>query len=259
MHAALLYTFDRVEDPDRLPSDLAGGLPAADVSGTSYLDGRTIYDGTLAGRIESETQVPVVSEDGIAEAEQKREERVMADIYADLETGWAGVGSSTGERLLTDYLATHANVRPEKATIDLETVAGALPDDADINGVVYSQTLEDHGRDAAGAEWHNAVQGIPSEGLSALSVSYTWDGMLVDGMLAASGYVAVYRDWTTDAFGRWVADVIEPHLVPEREADAQQTLPDACDDCGRRSADIREYGGAALCPVCADKRDEEVA
>lgn len=254
MHAALLYTLNG--DGDRLSSDLAGGLPAADVSGTSYLDGRTIYDGTLAGRVAEDVPSPVVSENGIAEATKEREREVLADIYADPETGWAGVASSDGEELLLSYLRTHG-LRAESAVIDLDAVAKALPDEADHKGIIYSQSFEEHGRDAAGAEWHNAAQALPSEGLSALAVEYDWDGIRVDGMIAASGYVAIYPDWTTDTFGRWVADQIEPHLTPEREADAQETLPEACEDCGRRSVDIRERHGAALCPVCADKRDEE--
>jgi len=258
MHAALLYVFDGVADPDRLPSDLSGDLPAADISGTAYLDGRTIYDGTLAGWFPEEYPVPQVTEEGITEGSKETERKVAADIYADLEAGWAGVDSSDGERLLADYLATHTTVRPEPAVLDLATLAEELPDGADVNGVVYSQSVEEgHARDAAGAEWHDAVRGVPAEGVAALSVSYTWGGLLVDAMLAASGYVACYRDWTVDQFGRWIAGEIDPYLAAEREGDTQTSLSDACVDCGRSSEDLRRRDSGPLCPVCRDKRDEE--
>jgi len=262
MHAALLYTL--TGDGDRLASDLAGGLPAADVSGTSYLDGRTIYDGTLAGRIAEETPSAVVNEDGIAEATTEREREVLADIYADPEGGWAGVDSADGEELLLGYLRTHG-LRAEPAVLDLDAVASALPEDADHKGIVYSQSVDEgHAQDRAGAKWHDdASTGlIPAEGVAGLSISYLWDGIHVDAVLYASGYIAVYKNWTTDQFARWVAEEITPFLQIEREAELQRELPsdDACADCGRESDDLATHAEApvegVLCPVCRDKYDE---
>lgn len=262
MQAAILYSLRGDPSVDELPEDLDGGLPAATASRTEYLDGRVIHDGTLAGRIDEDVRVPVVTDEAIVTETETRPRAVKTEYVADLDGGWAGVDSSDGERLLADYLSARAGVIPEAVELDLEGFAESLPDDVETNGIVYSQSIDEgHGRDAAGSLWKRDAKPhkIPTEGVSALAVTYTWDGMLVEAMLAASGYVAVYRHWGAETFARWVAAEIEPFLDVETETPSQQTLDtETCDDCGRESENLEPHGDEMLCPVCLNGRIEEV-
>ncbi|MFA1612084.1 hypothetical protein [Halobellus rubicundus] len=267
MHAALLYAFpepDTVDEPDELPSNFEG-LPAADIDATQYLDGRRIFDGALADEIEVEADVAVVGEDFITEERDQQPRRIKTDVYLDPHAGWVGCDSSDGEELLINYAQATLGQRPEPAVLDLEGFAERHADELDTQGIVYSQSVDEgHHRDAAGAHWHEdaSTDRIPTEGTAMLSVSYMWDGIHVDGALAASGYLAIYKDWTTATFARWVAEEITPHLAIEREEEIQKELTsgDACADCGRESDDLEPLEAAPiegpLCPVCRDKHDE---
>lgn len=268
MHATILYQFPEPQDidtPDELPSQFEE-LPAADIDGMQYLDDRTIFDGTLAGELEVEEDAVVLGEDFITTEREERPRRVATDVYLDPEAGWVGCDSSTGEALLVDYARATLGQRPEPAVVDLEAFAEARRDDLDTDGIVYSQSVDEgHRRDAAGAQWHDdaSTGQIPPEGVAGLSISYLWDGIHVDAVLYASGYLAVYKDWPADQFARWVAEEITPFLQTEREAEGglQTELPgDACVDCGRESDDLQRFEAAptegVLCPVCRDKHDE---
>jgi hypothetical protein len=263
MHAALLYAFpdpDAVDEPDELPSDFEG-FPAADVDATRYLDGRRIFDGTLAGELELDQEVAVLGEDFITTEREGRPRRIATDVYLDPHAGWAGCDSSTGEALLIDYARSTLGQRPEPAVVDLDGFAERRADELDTQGIVYSQSIDDgHHQNAAGAHWHEdaSTDRIPTEGTAMLSISYMWDGIHVDGALAASGYLAIYKDWTTATFARWVAEEITPHLAIEREEELQRelTAEDTCEDCGRETDDLETVAGEQLCVVCRDQRDE---
>jgi len=262
MHAAILYSLTGDPDVEELPELLGDGLPAATASRTQYLDGCVIHDGTLAGRIDEDVRVPVVADDRIVTETEEQPRRIQTDYYVDLNGGWAGVDSGDGKRLLSDYLVTRAGVVPEDVELDLEGFAERLGDNVETNGIVYSQSVEDgHGRDAAGSLWKRdaSPHKIPAEGVSVLSVRYTWDGTLVDAMLAASGYVAVYNDgWSAETFARWVATEVEPYLDADLGTDDQQTLgTPTCDDCGRETETLEPHGDEDLCVVCHDGRVEE--
>jgi hypothetical protein len=261
MHAALLSVIHGDASTDGLPDQLGGGLPAADIDATAYLDGRTIHHGTLAGHVTDEVTAPVVDEDGIGTVTEQRDRRALADVYADLEAGWAGAASGDGERLLAEYLAQHANVLLEGAVIDLGGFVDTLPDDVTTNGIAYSESIEegDH-RDAAGAEWHDAasLNVVDTETVSLLSLTYAWDGGPVDCVLAESGYVAVYGDWSAEQFARWVADAVEPHLAAESGGQTRLGTADVCERCERESDSVEPRpNGEDLCIVCWDGISED--
>lgn len=263
MHAAILtlLTGDPDLDTRDLPNRLEDGLPAATADTDAYLDGQRITSGTLAGNVTTNETVPVVAEESIYTEREETRETVVGEYYADLETGWAGVNSSDIQPLLTDYLASAAGVIPEDAALDLDAFAEALPDDVDTNGVVYSTSIDEgHVRDAAGSHWKRDAKPskIPAEGTSVLHVQYTWDGVLVDAMLAASGYVAVYKEWATSTFARWVADEITPYLY--YAGDDQATLStdsdaEECVECGS-TEDVQLLEGEPYCLVHRDAREE---
>ena len=258
MHSAILSLLDGEPDTDTLDSTL-DGFPAADMDATAYLDGRRIHHGTLAGRITKETRVPVIGDEAIWDAQEDVERRVYGDAYIDLTERWAGISTAKIDRLLEGYCLSQAGVTPVAAELDLQGFAEQLPDGVETNGIVYSQSIDEgHARDAAGADWHQdaSPEAIPNDGLSALAVRYTWDGSLVDAMLAASGYVAVYREWAPSTFARWVADEIVPYLSGEDD-EAQAILDRAsatCDRCGREPE--HELTDEGLCIVCDDAASE---
>lgn len=224
MQSAILKLLSDTPETDTLSENLGDGLPAATAESTHYLDDRVIHHGTVAGELVDEEPVPIVGDDGIHSEPQEVTRRASAEYHADLESGWAGATSGDGTRLLKSYLASEAGVLLEDADLHLEAFADALPEDANVSGIVYSQSIEDgHGRDRAGADWHEDASRdrIPAEGVSALAVDYHWDGQVVDAMLAASGYVAAYSDWSSSVFARWVADEVEPYLEPASDDQAE--------------------------------------
>ncbi|MUV59955.1 hypothetical protein [Halobacterium sp. CBA1126] len=264
MRSAILYQLTGNPDGE-LPNQLEGGLPAATAETTKYLDGREITAGTLAGYTTTKQDVPVVGEDFIATEREETKDPAIGDYHADLELGWAGITTQDIEPLLVDYIASHASVVPEDAELNLDAFAERLPDDVDTNGVVYSTSVDDgHDRDAAGSHWQRDAtpSKIPVEGTSVLHVRYTWDGVLVDAMLAQSGYVAVYKDWTAETFARWIAAEVEPYLSLAAR-DEQATLDDAgdepevCENCGREpDRGLKEASdGRMVCLVCKDDID----
>lgn len=252
MHAALLHTL--TGDPDGpLDSSLGSGLPAADVESTAYLDGQTIYDGTLAGEIAEETEVPVVTGDAITTTREERTRRVATTFYADLDTGWAGVDSGDGIPLLESYLRS-AGARVEDTECRLDAWAERLEtdDEADVWGVVHSHSIENgHREDAAAARYHAEVgSSLPTTGKTVVGFEYPWSGALARGVVTASGYVAIYRDWPTEQFAKWVSEEIAEYL--QIETDDQQSLTGpTCEGCGRESQTIED----SLCVVCRDAEE----
>lgn len=251
MHAAILQRY--TGDPDgELESNMGDGFPAADVERTQYLDGAEIYHGRLAARITEEQRVPVPGSDVIAMEPDNVERRVATDIYADFDQEWVGASTSDGGRILADYLLGEVGVVTEDSLLRVEAWTHRLEqdDDASAWAASFSQTTEDgYERDAAGAHYHDEVGPIP-RGLSAVGFEYRWDGTALRGMLAASGFVTLYTEVSTDVFARWVADEITPYLEVDRD---QQTLGPECERCGRESNHLKDD----LCVVCYDKINEE--
>lgn len=265
MHAAILQVLTGDSDTDDLPSDLGGGLPAADISRTAYLDGRHIHHGTLAGRVKTTDRVPLVTDETITTEQVTGHEQVLTDVIIDLGGGWAGASTGAGGEVLEGYLSSEAGVIPEPASIDIDAWVERLErrDDAHVWGVSYSQSIEDgHREDRAGAQSHEDVKthSMPVEGKSSVGFRYRWDGIRVEGMIAASGYVAVYNDWPAETYARFIAEEVVEKLSVE--VDAQQALPDdedtsaedsPCVECDRQT-DTNDDG---LCVVCQSRREEE--
>ena len=272
MYAAILHAVaggDVADGNATLDSDL-DRRPYADLSATEYLDGHTVYDGTLAGYVP--TEQPKFYTDADTEhpslhvETDEAEVPITTDVVADLEAGWAGVDAGDGADLLETILLGQLSAIPERTELDLEAIAGTLPDDAVVKGVVTSEdTDDDDDRDAAAALWHDEApkrHSIPERGLTQLSIRYRWDGYPIHGTLAASGYVAVYSDIPIEAFARWVTEIVWPHSVhADGTVEGQTELGDQeCADCGRESEDLRAHAtapiGGALCPVCRDQYSE---
>lgn len=250
MHAVILQRYTGDVDGD-LSSVLGDGFPAADVESTQYLDGRTIHHGQLAAEVTDEERVPSPGSDGIQMVQEDVTRRVVTDFYADFDTEWVGAATGDGSRILADYLLGEVGIVTEDSKLRGAAWAKRLEqqDDAHAWAASFSQSIEDgHGRNAAGAHYHDEVGPIP-RGLSAVGFEYYWDGTPLRGMLASSGYVALYTDVGNDTFARWIADEIEPYLEVDR---GQETLGPECERCGRDSDQLQD----GLCVVCHDRIEE---
>jgi hypothetical protein len=274
MHAAILHDLggDPTVGPDSdgtLTSELEQ-RPYADIEATEYLDGRTVYSGTLAGYVPDDQPnfyTDADTENRSLHVDTEDTERpVVTEFVADLEAGWTGVDASAGADLLETVLLAQVSCIPERTELNLVGIAETLPTDAIVEGVVTSEDEDEDGRDAAAALWGDeaprSAGGIPESGLSQIAIRYRWDGHRIHGTVSASGYVALYSDVGSDVFARWVSEVIWPHSVhQDGTVEAQTELPaDACTDCGRESDDLERHAEApvdgVLCPVCRDQYDE---
>ena len=219
--------------------------PYVDIEATQYLDGHTVYEGTLAGYVADEQ--PTFHTDADPEARslttdtEDVETPVVAEMIADLEAGWCGVDTSDGAELLQTVLLSQVSCIPEATELDLAAVVEGLPADTLVNGVVTSEdTDEGDARDAASAQWHDeaprSANGIPTRGLSQVSIAYRWDGHSIDATLAASGYVAVYNDKPPEVVARWISEVVWPHAAHGEDVDGQADLSDEPGHPGGESA-----------------------
>jgi len=280
MQAAILYKLEGEPNTGELESRMTGEFPAIDVDGTQYLDGQTLYHGEAAGRVIEDRKVPAPTKKAILEETIETTQKVQTDWYADLEDGWVGISSSDGEFLFDWFVGTEGVV-PQDALIRLDAWAEALErrDDASVWAVSYSQSEEDgHDSNRAGAQYHDdvATHNMPVEGKSAVGFTYDWNGGYVRGMVAASGYVAVYNVTQADVFARWVGEEILPYLVIDR-GDDQKSLEEIkekreadedeqddgdgevteCDNCPQKSESVRktvlDSGDVVkLCVTCRD-------
>lgn len=215
--------------------DAAGGLssaldrrPYAEVEATQYLDGRTVYHGTIAGTVlGEEPNFYVDAGDESPSLHTETEETphpVVTDILVDLDTGWAGVDSSDGAELIEPVLIEQTGAIPERTEIKLNAIVETLPSNAIIDGVVTSEDTDDGDpRDAAAARWHDeaprSATAVPNRGLSQVNVSYHWDGRPIQASLAASGYVALYSDVPEETAARWISEVVWPNTVHGADAE----------------------------------------
>jgi hypothetical protein len=245
-----------------LETDTSQNIPAIVVEETRYLDGVSIYHGTAAGRVKtSRSHVYVDSDnDRISTECEEIMREVATDFYADFNAGWVGVDTSDGD-FLWQMLGPLAGAVIQRAELNLDRFAENYErrDDAECWQIGHSLD------DSAGVAYHDeaSIQTAPVHGLSQLGFEYWWDGQVVRGTVAASGYVAVYSNMSVEEFGRWIRDEILPYAaLPE---DDQQELTDTtddveeCEECGKEDPDrgLHSVDGRELCIVCADAEEEE--
>ena len=182
-----------------------------------------LVTGAAAGSVSKERRVPLVGEDYITTEREERTEEVYTEFLADLSGGWVTIDSSDGE-FLWDFLALKHKVEIERAEIDLN----ALTDEVrswESASVWQAQTDwgdVDAGSGGVTISYHNDAS-WPSDGeVGQLGFKGLWDGVKLRGIVAQSGYVALFDDATDEIAGQFVADVLLPHCsIPD---DAQATL-----------------------------------
>lgn len=228
MQATLLYQLTGEPDSTEIESRLDDGLPAIDANATRYLDGRTLHHGEAAAQVETEVSTPTVTDEGIFHEREPMPRYRSCEWFVDFEKEWAGISTSDGEFFFDLLVQTHGVVG-EEMDIGLEAWVRDFVEwpDAHCWGLSYSEGSEEV-TVRAGADFHEdaSLRSLrkQAEEVSAVGFSYTWDGARTRGIICESGYVAVYKDWTPEQFGRWVASDVLPYTVYDATAVDQTTL-----------------------------------
>lgn len=235
MHDVIIGVIDNagvVTDP--VLEDVYTGRYALSVEATEYLDGETMYFGTAAGYIETQTtHVTVLEEEEdiiIDEESETVDTQVTTDVYADPAAGFVGVSTSDGE-FLFEELELDRGWHIYRPRVDLDAFVRHVDRH---NGRVwgYATSSEDHEDDIAGdsnINWHASASIEDArrvDDLVQVAFAYKYGSGYVRGVVAESGYVAMYRDWPAEKFGRWLRDHVLPYAGIEAPSggEEQQTL-----------------------------------
>jgi hypothetical protein len=178
--------------------------PAIDATAYEGLDGGAIYAGTAAAELDRERPSVYVTESGIHTEDVETElltETVVTEWIGDLSTdggtGWLGVDSSDGDWLF-EALGGAKGVEILRGRIDVDAFGEYLDDypTASAWNVTQSREFDQDGdSEEATIDYHDAahlgdVQNAAET--SMLGFRYHWGDRYVRGVIAASGYVAVF-------------------------------------------------------------------
>ncbi|MFC5135523.1 MULTISPECIES: hypothetical protein [Haloferacaceae] len=178
--------------------------PAIDATAYEGLDGGAIYAGTAAAELDRERPAVYVTDSGIhtedVESELITETVVtewIGDLSTDDDTGWLGVDSSDGDWLF-EALGGAKGVEILRSRIDVDAFGAYVADypTADAWNVTQSREFDQDGdSEEATIDYHDAAQlgdVRNAADTSMLGFRYHWGDRYVRGVVAASGYVAVF-------------------------------------------------------------------
>lgn len=242
-----------------------GRFPALEVSTTQdSFDDRPIQAGTVAGRVNEQTQSVFVSEDQtgdkrIVTERDERQETVATDWVADVTgTGLLVIESVQGPGEFDfplDLFAARTGRTPERLDIDVEALHMAWSDD-DVLGDVWMRGAD--GGDGASIDYH---QQASADEPATIGFGFTrpWNGTVMEGVVYESGYVAVYNESRPAPFVRFLTEELLNYVEVPDEGAAQATLDESgddpvCEECGRETDTVDETG---LCVMCRDKVEED--
>jgi hypothetical protein len=192
------------------------GLEAETVT---YLNGSAaITVGTAATEV-TEDVTDVEFGDGFVENGTKTIHRGAAtDFIADMRAGFVTIDSSDAE-WLWKRIGIRAGATIARAEIRLDQLIEAIDD---TGGAEYWHMCHD---DGAGAQmtYHDHADPDAAGHVAQIGFEHMYDGELMYGVAAASGYVALFDDHQPELVGRWLRDLVIPNARPEPEDDTQQT------------------------------------
>ena len=237
MRATILaLTRDDIADPAVESRVENATYPAIDATAYERLDGTTVYAGDAAAKITRERDAIYVTEtDIIVEpGEEEYDETVVCEWIADLSAGWVGVDTSDGDWLF-EALAGAKGTLIERAEIDVDGFAAYVSDypTADAWNVTQSRRLDPDGdAEESVIAYHDAAHLADTSGsrdTTMLGFEYNWNEGYTRGVVAESGYVALYdggdRPGTYAAFIN--SEILPFASLPE---EYQGALGDARDD-----------------------------
>lgn len=200
-----------------------------DVDEFSYLDdAATIYWGEAATDIDTEQTEIHYTHYTITRESVPTSETVATEFFADVDAGFCTVDSSDGT-FLFDHLGLAHGTRVERAELDLDAWQYDL---AHMDQSRCWQLGWDRpDQEDVGVAFHDGADFDLNRDVTQLGFEYLWNGSVVRGTAAESGYVAVFSGVSRPAaLGRWLREEILPHAsIPEDDdADgAQATLEGA--------------------------------
>lgn len=243
MHSAILGLVRGDVDDPTISSELERDTyPAIEADASTYLDGSRIYTGTAAGKIEVEEDLVYVQPSGIIVERGERLERelVVTEFIADLGAGWVGIDTSDAE-WFWNYLERRKGVQIHRSVIDVAGFADHVRDYPSSNAWLVTQSREyddDGEKEETSIDYHEAARLGDTVGdgeTVQLGFSYRWDGGHVRGTIAASGYVAMYKDMADSTFGAWLDEQLMPFVeLPEKY---QSVLTGGEETAGEAAAD----------------------
>lgn len=206
------------------------GVRVLDVDGEQAdLTGETT---TVTGRastvIEDTEPFVTVRDTEIDIGREKVDRRIGTAFAVRGRAAFAGsiAGEGAGAFPFT-LLSAVSHVKCERLHFDTDAIREAWQDDGTLSETWMAGTKDDdHGTVMAyGEASENAASDI------GLGFERGWEGYLLQGVVFASGYVAVYEDLGKSAFLRFVTETLLPHgFVPDDNGDGEQTTLGGGDD-----------------------------
>ena len=227
MRATILgLTRGNVADPQIESRLERGTYPAIKAQAFTGLDGSAIYAGTAAAEIDRERPAVYVTETDIVTDsvdDQLMTETVVTEWISELSTddstGWLGVDSSDGDWLF-DALGSAKGVDIIRCVIDVDEFGAYLADYPTASAWNVTQSREfdaDGDGEQATINYHDAAQlgeVRNAADTSMLGFQYRWGEQHVRGVIAESGYVAVFDGPTAP---KAYAEFIDSEVLPFAE------------------------------------------
>jgi len=203
-------------------------LPALAVNGSQsdLEDSGVIQQCTAANRIEQDQTEAVISDGMVIENRVPQPVDVVSDVVADV----TGSGVVVAERVRGsgrypfpfDLVAAQTGQEIQQYEVDVEAFAESF--DAAAIADTWLVGAGDEG--GVSMDYNDNAEpekaGDASVGLGFL---LSWEGVMAEGVLYRSGYLAIYSDWIASVFLEFVNDAVMPYAyLPEDTGGEQTTL-----------------------------------
>lgn len=226
MRRCIIGLFDG--EPDETELDLHGTSHLGiDSNGYTYLDdAATIHYGEAASTIDTEETEISFTSTSIDRETVPASKTVATRFFADIDAGFVTVDSSDGS-FLWDHLALRHETDIRRAELDLDAWEAELA--RMDQSRCWQLGWDDPEQNDVGVAFHEGAEFGLDGSVTQLGYEYLWNGSVVRGTAAQSGYVAVFDGVSQPAeVGRWLRDEILPHAeIPEDENGGQATLDES--------------------------------
>lgn len=195
---------DPIADPDLKGTDAVG----IDAETQRYLDGAEITHGHAATSLETETEHVEFGSDWVETERRPTTERVATEFFADLHADPAFVAVDSGDgEFLFEYVGVRHGTIVGRATFDVDRFRRDLQ--AAEKARCWHACTDDDG--AVSMDYHDAAEFDAPGEAAQIGFAYMWDGRPMRGVVAASGYAALFHDEPAPTVGRWIRDELLPY------------------------------------------------
>jgi hypothetical protein len=203
---------DAIDDPDLQGSDAVG----IDAETQTYLDGAAIAHGHAATTQEIEMEAIDYGHDWVETFQEPTTEQVATEFFADLGAGFVTVDKSDGE-FLFDYLGVRNGTHIERAAFDVDRFRRDLADREKADCWHVAADTDD----AVRMDYHDAARFDADGEAAQVGFAYLWDGRPMRGVMAASGYAAIFHDHGGAVVGKWVREELLPYAHAPTDEQAE--------------------------------------